>query len=168
MPPLQLSTLLQEKNEAFENCKNKLKEDLILASFRELGDAVDRCNIPTHNELFEATLSEPVAWDPVSTFARSPTQSEESFQEQLSAINVCIKSIDDYMDVMKSAYTKNVIIVGFPGGGKTFIMMYVMLYARSQGLTIMSTAMMAHRACQLGGWHWHKLLSSAWPHMDRL
>ena len=103
MPPLQLSTLLQEKNEAFENCKNKLKEDLILASFRELGDAVDRCNIPTHNELFQATLSEPVAWDPVATFARSPSQSEESFQEQLSAIKVCIKSIDDYMDVMNSA-----------------------------------------------------------------
>ena len=38
-------------------------------------------------------------------------------------------------------------------------MMYVILYAMSRGLTVISTAMMAHRTIQLGGIHWHKLLS---------
>ena len=59
---------------------------------------------------------------------------------------------------MNVQYTKNVIITGFPGGGKTFIMMYLVLHARSKGLTVVTVALMAHRAMQLGGCHWHKLL----------
>ena len=59
---------------------------------------------------------------------------------------------------MSKGYTKNVIIVGFPGGGKTFLMMFLMIYAILRGLNVISVAMMAHRAIQLGGWHWHKLL----------
>ena len=40
----------------------------------------------------------------------------------------------------------------------TFCMMYLAIYTRSRGLTIINAAMMAHRAIQLGVWHWHKLL----------
>ena len=158
MPPIQLSTILLEKVEGFEKWKKQLKEDLINAAFRELKDAVARCNIPSLDVLMETTLENQVNWDPVSNFQQSELQSNDSYREQLFAIKNCVKSIDDYMNVMKSTYTKNVMIVGFPGGGKTFIMMYVLIYAISKGLCIISVAMMAHRACQLGGWHWHKLL----------
>jgi len=59
---------------------------------------------------------------------------------------------------MNNYYTKNVIIAGFLGGEKTFVLMYMAMYARSQGLTVITIAMMSHRAIQLRGWHWHKLL----------
>ena len=59
---------------------------------------------------------------------------------------------------MNTQYVKNIIITGFPGGGKTFVLMYVLIYARSRGLFTVSTAMMSNREIQLGGIHWHKLL----------
>ena len=74
------------------------------------------------------------------------------------AIKTCVDSIDKYRSVMNNQYVKNVIITGFPGEGKTFVMMYVVLYARSKGLVVISIAMMSHRAIQLGGIHWHKLV----------
>ena len=59
---------------------------------------------------------------------------------------------------MNNDFIKNIIIAGFPGSRKTFIMMYIVLYACSKGLTIVTIAMMSHRAIQLGRIHWHKLL----------
>ena len=36
--------------------------------------------------------------------------------------------------------------------------MYIVIYARSKGLTVITVAMMWHRSIKLGGWHWNKLL----------
>ena len=38
-------------------------------------------------------------------------------------------------------------------------MMYILIYARSKGLNVITVAMMCHQAVQLGGWNWHQLLS---------
>ena len=54
---------------------------------------------------------------------------------------------------MNTNFVKNIIIAGFPGGGKTFVMMYIVIYARSKGLTVIIVAMMCHQEIQLGGWH---------------
>ena len=91
-------------------------------------------------------------------FTKSPQQSDESYKEQLFAIKVCVESINSYLDVMNTLFVKNIIIAGFPGGGKTFIMMYIVIHGQCKGLNIITVAMMCHRAIQLGGWHWHKLL----------
>ena len=53
----------------------------------------------------------------------------------------------------QTKYTKNLGIRGFPGSGKTWCMMYSMVYAISKGLTVCTTAMMCKRALQLGGIH---------------
>ena len=50
------------------------------------------------------------------------------------------------------------MIADFPGGEKTFLMMYIVVYVISKGLSLMSVATLTHRAIQLGGWHWHKCL----------
>ena len=158
MPVVQLSALLLEHDELFDRFLKEMKNDIVQAAARELGEAYFRCNVPSHNELLNATKDEPLNWDPVSNFVKSPQQSDASFEEQLFAIRVCVQSIDSYLNVMDMHFVKNVIITGFPGGGKTFIMMYIVLYARSKGLNVITCAMMCHRAIQLGGWHWHKLL----------
>ena len=58
---------------------------------------------------------------------------------------------------MNTGFVKNIIIAVFTGGGKKFVMMYIVIFARSKGLTVVTVAMMCHQAIQLGGWHWHKL-----------
>ena len=158
MPAVQLSALLLENDELFDRFQKDVKKDVIEAAIRELGEATTRCNVPSINELLNATKDNPLDWDPVSIFRQSPQQSDESYDEQLLAIKTCVKLIDSYLDVTDTKFNKNIIIAGFPGGGKTFIMMYVVIYARSRGLNVITVAMMCHRAIQLGGWHWYKLL----------
>ena len=65
---------------------------------------------------------------------------------------------------MNTGFVNNIIIAGFPGGGKTFVMMYIVIYDRSKGLTVIIVSMMYHWAIQLGWWHCHKLL---WTPVDR-
>ena len=59
---------------------------------------------------------------------------------------------------MNTGFVKSIIIAGFTGGGKTFFMMYIVIYACSKGLTVITVAIMCHQAIQLSGWHFHKLL----------
>ena len=59
---------------------------------------------------------------------------------------------------MNNGFVNNIIIAGFSGGGKTFVMMYMVIYARLKGLTVITFSIMCHRAVQLGGWHCHILL----------
>ena len=59
---------------------------------------------------------------------------------------------------MNTGFLKNIIIAGFPGGGKTFHMMYIVIYACSKGITVITVAMMCHRAIKFVGWHWYKKL----------
>ena len=61
--------------------------------------------------------------------------------------------------ILQYSYTKNVGICGFPGGGKTWCMIYCILYAISKGLKVTSTAMMCKHALKLGGIHIHKLFN---------
>ena len=160
MPTVQLSALLLVKETAFENFKTQLKTDITQAALREMGEAtIDCCNIPSLDDLVNASIDSPSNWDAIENFRKSENQSEESFEEQRFAVQICVQSIDSYLNVMTNKCVKNVIIAGFPGGRKTFCMMCVILYAMSRGLTVISTAMMAHRAIKLGGIHWHKLLS---------
>ena len=36
--------------------------------------------------------------------------------------------------------------------------MYIVIYACSKGLTVITVAMMCHQEIKTGGWNWHKLL----------
>ena len=88
-------------------------------------------------------------------FRKKFNQSDESFLEQKFAIETCTHAIDSYRDLSnQSIYVKN---IGISGGGKTWSMIYCILYACSKGLTIVSAAIMYKRALQLGGIHFHQL-----------
>ena len=60
-----------------------------------------------------------------------------------------IKNLDKYADIIHPRLTKHIIITGFLGGSKTFIMMYLIVYTRSKGLTIITIAMIVHNVIQL-------------------
>ena len=59
---------------------------------------------------------------------------------------------------MNNGFVKNIIIAEFPGVRRKMVMMYIVICAFSEGLIVITVAMMCHQAIQLGGWHWHKLL----------
>ena len=74
------------------------------------------------------------------------------------AIKLCVESINSYLDLMNIGFVKNIIIAGFPGGGKKIVMMYIVIYAHTKGLTMITVSMMCHQSIQLVGWHWHTFL----------
>ena len=158
MPPVQLSSLLASNEEEIVNYRATIKSNLIDAAFKEIGDdSMTLCEVPTKVELIGASPTYPLEWNPVASFSKSPLQSVASFEEQKLAVETCVDAIDSYRNLMdQNSYTKNVGIRGSPGGGKTWCMMYILLYAISQGNTVITTAMMCKRALQLGGIHIHQ------------
>ena len=157
MPAVQLSSLIAEQEEEINKNYIELKSSLIDATVSEMGIITALLyNIPTKNDLMNASLENPVIWDPIRSYQKNPSQSQESYEEQLFAIKTCIDTINDYRSVISSSsYTKNIGIRGIPGSGKTFCSIYCMIYIISLGLKCNATAMMCKRALQLGGIHAH-------------
>ena len=154
MPPVQLSTLLASKEEEVIMFQEEIKSNVVDAGLKEVELAVDACNIPTKEEMMGATVSDPLDWDAITLHSKFANQSEESYEEQHLAIQTCIGAIDSYrLTLFQDTYTKNVGIRGFPGGGKTWCMIYCALYAVSKGLRVITTSMMSKRSLQLGGSH---------------
>ena len=155
MPSVQLTSLMASTENDAKQSVISQKENIVDAILQELGENF-RSRIPLRAEIMCSTKEAPCSWDPIQCFYKSPSQSDESFEEQKLAITVTVNSIQKYCDLGDISYTKNVAIRGFPGGGKTFCTLYCMLYAISRGLNVITTARMAARANQLGGTHWHK------------
>ena len=89
---------------------------------------------------------------PIASFSRSPSQSEESFQEQEMALNNVTLTIDNYLDALRqNTFVKCRVITGAPGSGKSFLLNYACIYAISKGLSVGITALMAQRVVHLGG-----------------
>ena len=89
---------------------------------------------------------------------KTDVQTQESHQEQLAAIKTIKKAIDRYCEIENNdTYVKCQIICGFPGSGKTFVELYMALYAISKGLRICMSSVMCKRSISLGGTHIHLL-----------
>ena len=129
------------------------------AIFLELENMIIPCNIPRKDDLLNSSLELRLDWDPVVNFKKSEMQSEESYIEQKFAIHSCKNAIDAYSNTINQlTMTKSIVIRGHPGAGKSFCMMYMMIYAISQGYFITPIAKMSHRGLQIGGTNWDKLL----------
>ena len=140
MPPVQLSNILSFQEEKILNYRMRIKQNVIDVAYEEIGDTnIRRCHIPTKEDLMESTSNNQLDWDPVSSLSRNLSQSEESFNEQQFAIRKIVESIDRYRNLsLQTIYTKNIGIRGSPGGGKIWCMMYLVLYAISQGNVVVT------------------------------
>lgn len=137
---------------------HKMNNNLVDAALKDLGPAATVFNVPLRDNLLEATLDTQCNWDPEQSYTRNRSQAMSSFEEQRFAIHTCASAILKYTNVLSAtSLVKSIGIKGFPGSGKTFCMLYLSLYARSLGLFVTTTAMMANRSIVLGGLHWHKL-----------
>jgi predicted GIY-YIG superfamily endonuclease len=153
IPPVQLSTLFCDVEASNQSFSKDIKSNIIDAALKELGeDTIVQCNIPSKEELTNATKGFPLNWDAVSSFSKSDCQSDASFNEQKLAIEYCSAAIENYCQ-LTNIFTKCTGIRGFPGSGKTWTMQYCVVYALSKGLTVISSSQMARRSIQLGGKH---------------
>ena len=159
MPSVQLSALFGNNEDAVKDHLESIKSNLIEAIIEEIGEVtVEACHIPSKDELVTCSKNDPLQWNAHESFSRNDNQSNDSFVEQRFAIKMCLDTIERYCNLWEvDSYTKNICIRGFPGSGKTWCALYLSLYALSKGLTVVTTAILAKRAIQIGGIHYHKL-----------
>lgn len=159
MPSVQLSTLFGNDEEQVKEYLGEVKMILIKAVLEEIGEAtIENCRVPSIDALEECSKEAPLEWNAYTAFSKYHGQSDDSFREQEFAIRKCVESINKYTNLWElDTFTKNVGIRGFPGSGKTWCALYISLYALSKGLNVMTTAILAKRARQIGGIHYHKL-----------
>ena len=157
MPAVQLTSLLGSSETEMKNYVCRLKATFVDAINMELRDSVNSCNLPSKADVMNATKSSPLNWDAYLSFKKNSNQSHESYLEQQLGIRVGTDAIDKYCAVDNLSFTKNVGLRGFPGSGKTWCSLYLAMYALSKGLNVLPTAVLAKRAIQLGGLHWHVL-----------
>ena len=157
LPPFTMSNVRAVNDEKIQQFWTSLVNSQLHSVYTTL------CNInnlPTQDEILQAHRHLPLDWNPLENLQQYEHQTNESFAEQEYAIEVFVKQIQKYRDISGNSgmtYTKNNVVYGAPGTGKSFIGQYTVLYALSQGLNIISTALMGVRANTLGGIHLHKI-----------
>ena len=157
LPPCILTEMLDSKDDELKAFWEGKKNDQLTSIYQSMPNGID---IPEQEIVASCSKLQPVNWDPVASFTHFDQQSEESFIEQRLAITIVSRSILKYSQQFgpdASTYTKGDIIHGAPGSGKTFVIQYLTLFAISQGLRVMTTALMAVRANAIGGIHLHRL-----------
>ena len=155
MPPVLQANLDSFKDTQVEEMHKNSKISTLNSIFMEL-ENLSFDEILSQKETFYENLH--TEWDPIKNFVKTNVQTQDSHQEQLSAIKTITKAIDRYCEIENNdTYVKCQIICGFPGSGKTFIELYMALYAISKGLRICMSSVMCKRSISLGGTHIHLL-----------
>ena len=165
LPPCILTDMLNCKEEELDAFWEEKRRDQLAAIYKNLPDDAD---IPSQEEVFVAWKGNPLDWDPVESFhhfegqGQNTGQSIESYNEQKLAIKIGSRSIRKYTHQFgpeTKTFTKGCIIHGAPGSGKSHVNGWLALYAMTQGLRVMTTALMGVRANALGGVHFHRLIA---------
>ena len=158
LPAVQQSALFNEIDENNQAFIKEAKSNVIDAALKDLGEeTIDKCMIPTKEELMSCSKQRPLSWDPILNFTQNEGQPEQSFQEQKLAVKLMKDAADNYLSFGNS-FVKCTGIRGAAGSGKTWTMEYALIYGLSQGLNMITASVMARRAIQLGGRHLAYLL----------
>eukprot|EP00957_Ditylum_brightwellii_P201974 15328020-Ditylum_brightwellii.AAC.1 len=87
-----------------------------MPSLKELNDVMHQYNIPSLDELLDATKENPLQWNGYMLFNEPSTaQNEESFQEQQCAIKLCTKTVNKYSNIFQNSMIKSCTISGYAG-----------------------------------------------------
>ena len=158
LPAVQQSALFNKIDESNQEFMKKAKSTVIDAALKELGEeTIEKCCIPTKEDLMSCSKERPLSWDPISNFSQNDNQPDQSFQEQKLAVQLMKDAADEYLSC-DNRFVKCTGIRGAAGSGKTWTMEYGLIYGLSQGMNMITTSIMARRAIQLGGRHLAYLL----------
>ena len=155
MPPvLQANLDISKESQVIEMHQN-MKKGTLDSIFMEIQDLPFDNVLERKEDFYNQDI---VIWDPVESFKKTDVQTDDSYTEQFKAISRLKNALDRYQRIDNlQSYVKCQIICGFPGSGKTFIELYIALYAISKGLKICTTSIMCKRSVTLGGLHIHVL-----------
>ena len=155
LPSCLLTELLNDKDSKLAEAWRKTKQTQVDMIYPHL---LNMDNIPAKDEVVRATKAFPVTWDPVDSMRLQSNQTPLSLAEQSVAIGYGKRAVDKYCQQFGvRSRTKNLLFHGMPGAGKTFVSLISVLYGISQGLRVMSAALMAYRSQVIGGVHLHRL-----------
>jgi hypothetical protein len=155
LPPCLLTDLLDEKEAKLREAWRKTRSGQLDMIYAQISNPED---FPPKEEVMNATKTSPVQWEPVSAMRMGRDQTQESHNEQRVAIGFGKRAVDKYCRQLGVATrTKGVLTHGTPGAGKTYVSLIEVLYGISQGLRVMTAALMAFRSQCIGGVHLHKL-----------
>ena len=157
LPPYIIASVYDKKIE--EN--KQFQSSLVNSQLDSIFSSIPVSNgIPAKDDIINIKRDTPIKWDPLTIFAQYQNQSLQSFNEQKKAIKLNVQHINKYATTIghvSRTYTKNIIIYESPGSGKSFLGQIAVLCALSQGLNVISTALIGVRANNLGRIHVHKL-----------
>jgi hypothetical protein len=161
MPAVQQTTLMKSIDENCIKYVEKLKKEAITSACKELNNASQRCNIPTINDLINATKENPLDWDGFESFQEaSAAQNDESFREQKNAIKICTEVMNEYANIFQNAkMQKSCTIQGYAGCGKSWCMQYCLIHCFAKGLFGLPTSVMSRRSVFLGSKHLDHMFS---------
>jgi hypothetical protein len=156
------STILTELlNERHKDLDKEWKERISAQLDIMLGSLPPEVNAPSKEDIMNCNKTKPVHWDPLHSIKKSAQQSDSSYKEQRTAIDLAMKAVRNYTRQFNGVtMTKGILTHGSPGSGKSFVLMQQGLFALTQGLRVLSTALMAKRSIALGGgYHLHRLFA---------
>lgn len=157
--PAVLFTSLQEQcTENVEAALKEMKQTVVEAAFCFLSWLDGRSpGFPTKEELL-GTVSKTNhhLWSGQLIQNETKGQSDASYAEHQRCAEWIRNIVNNYSNAV-TVFVKSLLIVGGPGCGKTFQMMYGVLQCLCKGLLVMTTALLSARARELGGIHFHRL-----------
>ena len=159
MPPCLLTEMETSKDNDIKEYWKTLKREQL----RSIRTTIPWSEtMPSDESIVESTRVKPAKWpvSPDEAYVQSHGQNDTSYDEQSLVISTGVRTIDKYMIQLgpgASIYTKNIVVRGVPGSGKSFVTKCLHLYALSCGLRVIPTAVMGVRASSMAGEHMHKL-----------
>ena len=158
-PSVLYASMITETDEKTAKYCLQRRQCLIDAIYAEL----KKCDLlhaaPTKESILNAR-EEPLTQHTINSFfppKKYSDQSEASFQEQQSLMLKFKQTVELYLN----AYVKhrNFVTVGGPGVGKTTVAVFCSLYCLAIGLNGITTSLVSDRSKELGGIHFHQLIS---------
>ena len=116
------------------------------------------CNISSKNKLYVLLPLIPLQCYDIYSLIKNPFQYYESFKEKKLYVATCIHGTDFFIkSLSQGSNTKTIGVEGFPGGGKTCCILFILIYSFSYLLKVTSTAMVWNQDLWLGEIHVHQL-----------
>ena len=86
------------------------KSDIIESSLKDnRPNSENMCDVTSKDNLIKSSPDEPLRWDPVDSFSKSQSRSEENLCEQNLFFETCIDAIDKYLNMLANGiFTNNV------------------------------------------------------------
>ena len=129
LPLCLLTELLYNKDNVLQASWDVRKENQL----RSIYSTLPSCNfVPSQDAIRGCSRELPTMWSvsPIEAYVQFEQQSNQSYMEQKLAVEIGIHSIDKYLlhlGPSAATQTKNVLIHGVPGSGKSSVAQYLNL-----------------------------------------